>query len=258
MPATVYSYAESQDVADSLAKYILDIQTRALAIAPTFKIAISGGSLGKVLKKGLIDNEAMARQIQWAKWEVSFSDERLVALDHEDSNYGLFNEMVLSALKAKSITAPKVYTIDESLLKGENGQVSEGTEAADSQIAEQYALQLPASFDLVLLGCGPDGHTCSLFPGHALLNERSVKIANISDSPKPPPRRITFTFPVLEAAKNIAFVAEGAGKAGILGEIFGAKDSGLPSEQVNKIQVPVSWFVGDSAVAGVPVLTSKY
>lgn len=76
-----------------------------------------------MLKKSLIDNQEIASQVQWDKWEVYFSDERLVPLNHPDSNFGLFNELVLAELPAGT-PKPKVYTIDESLLTGSDGQVA--------------------------------------------------------------------------------------------------------------------------------------
>lgn len=232
----------SEDVANEVAQYIISIQNKVLAEGSVFKIAVSGGSLGKVLKKGLIENKENFSQVKWDKWVVYFSDERMVPLDHEDSNYGLFNEMVLKSLP-KDIVHPKVYTIDESLL------VEDGSK--DAEIASKYAEIVPESIDLILLGCGPDGHTCSLFPGHLLLKETSKLIAHISDSPKPPPRRITFTFPVLKAAKNIAFVAEGAGKQPILKEIFEDANSQLPCKLVNDLGVETVWFTNTDAVKGV-------
>lgn len=254
---SIYSSKESADVANSVGQFVVKIQNEALANSPTFKIAVSGGSLGKVLKAALIDNQALAAQVQWSKWGVFFSDERLVPLNHEDSNYGLFEEKVLRHIAGAK---PKVHTIDESLLTGQDGQIEGSDTSKDEQIAQAYAKILPSDLklDLILLGCGPDGHTCSLFEGHPLLKEKKQHIALITDSPKPPPRRITFTLPVLAQAGAIAFVAEGEGKAGVIDEIFNKKDSQLPCKFVNELGVPVSWFVNDAAVLGVNVITSKY
>lgn len=260
MSPTVYAYKESIDVAKSVGKHVVNLQNAAIAERGSFRIAVSGGSLGKVLKKALIDDSNIAPEVQWNKWEVFFSDERLVPLNHPDSNYGLFNEMVLAHLPAGS-GKPKVNTIEEELLTGKDGLTDGVDVSKDKEIATSYAAKLPKDLklDLILLGCGPDGHTCSLFPGHPLLKERSESISYISDSPKPPPRRITFTFPVLEKATAVAFVAEGSGKAPILKEIFNDKSSQLPSKLVNEIKgVQVSWFVDDSAINGVEIVPSKY
>lgn len=253
---SIYSHKESVDVANAVGSFVLKAQAEALLKSQTFKIAVSGGSLGKVLKTALIDNKEISGEVQWDKWEVFFSDERLVPLDHEDSNYGLFHQMVLSNLNGAK---PTVHTIDESLLTGKDGQLEGANEAQDAAIASAYEKILPEDIkiDLILLGCGPDGHTCSLFPGHGLLKEENQLISLITDSPKPPPRRITFTFPVLRRAGAIAFVAEGAGKAPVIDEIFN-KDTQLPCQLVNQLDVPVAWFVNDAAVNGVDVPVSKY
>lgn len=68
-------------------------------------------------------------------------------------------------------------------------------------------------FDLILLGMGPDGHVASLFPNHSVLNEKAEWVTFITDSPKPPPERITFTLPVINSASNVAVVVTGDSKA---------------------------------------------
>lgn len=253
----VYSYADSADVAKAVAKTVIKQQNDAIKAHGTFDIAISGGSLVSVLRKGLLDHP----EIDWAKWQIFFADERIVPLDHADSNHGLTKRELLDHLPVQ----PRVFTIDPKL-------VDAG--APSDKIASQYAQVLDNNlctvsvfvdktnstsrtvpkFDLVLLGCGPDGHTCSLFPGHPLLNENKLTVAPIEDSPKPPPRRITLTKPVLQGAAQIAFVAEGAGKAEILKRIFDEHDVTLPSAQVNVLaHKSVLWFVNDAAIEGVNV-----
>lgn len=234
---------ESQLVAEAAAAEIIKLQNEAIASTGSFHVAVSGGSLVSALRKGLVGNT----EAKFGKWKIFFSDERLVKLDDADSNYGLLKKDLLDHIKGEQ---PQVFTVKESLLSE--------SDAVSKDYQDQIVKNIPANaqgvpvFDLILLGCGPDGHTCSLFPGHKLLKEETKFVATIEDSPKPPPRRITITFPVLKAAKAIAFVAEGAGKAPVLKQIFEEPEPTLPSAMVNKIATgPVFWFVSDSAVEGV-------
>lgn len=251
----LYSFANTDDLAKQLRPYILRNQNAALTRHEKFRIAVSGGSLPTVLAKALLPpgNGTPDDTAQFSSWEIFFADERAVPLDHEDSNYRLLKDELLNKIP-QELGTPRVHTIDPAHVNDEDPQ-----ELADLYqeelmrvFASKDSVKLPV-FDLILLGCGPDGHTCSLFPGHELLREKDSWVAAISDSPKPPPKRITLTLPVVTHAVNIAFVATGGGKKEILKQIFDAEEGrSLPSALVNQgAGEKVSWFTDHPAVDGV-------
>ena len=97
---------------------------------------------------------------------------------------------------------------------------------------------------------GPDGHTASLFPGHPLVGEVSGKrVAAISDSPKPPPTRITLTLPVLLSADHVAFIATGDSKADLMPGILAGNVDQLPAGMVRPTSGNLTWFLDSDAAA---------
>ncbi|QLL30283.1 hypothetical protein HG536_0A01000 [Torulaspora globosa] len=249
----VYKYSEKQVLARKVGEFIVECQERALAADgnSTFTVAISGGSLVNVLRASLVDDDELSAKVKWSKWQIYFCDERLVPLDDPQSNYGAFKTAVLDPLSHHGDhlnLGPTVYAINEALVQQGSHQ--------NEKIAEEYASLLPAAgFDLLLLGCGPDGHTCSLFPGDAhryLLEETSKTVAWCRDSPKPPSDRITFTLPVIARSRNIAFVAEGSSKQQIMHKIFDDRNVSLPTALINaSYGEKVRWYVDDDAFARV-------
>ena len=149
------------------------------------------------------------------------------------------------------IPQENIHTIDTSLLN----DLDELSDAYEQELIREFAMKDSARFpifDLILLGMGPDGHTASLFPQHPLLLEEDRWVAWIDDSPKPPPKRITLTYPVINHALRVAFVAAGDGKVDVLHTVLDKPEEGLPSSRVRPAAPgQVYWFVDDAASAKV-------
>ncbi|WVN90246.1 6-phosphogluconolactonase [Cryptococcus depauperatus CBS 7841] len=270
-PPVLYSFDNTEELQSSLANFILKAQTAAIEHRGIFTIALSGGSLPNNLKP-----LSSLKGIHWDKWQVFFADERIVPLEHPDSNY---SACAKSFLDHVPIPREQIHTINAENFREETrvdptGEIKESEEeAADKEavdIADDYEQQLVTTFgganaaryptfDIILLGMGPDGHTCSLFPGHELLAENDRWVAEIQDSPKPPKRRITFTYPVLNHAFRCVFVAAGQGKQEMLAKILDEPEEGLPCSRVRPISPGlVFWFVDHAAAARVQYPKTEY
>lgn len=238
-PPVFYSFTDNSKLVDSLANFVVKAQNDAIDKRGKFTLALSGGSLPNNLK-GLVGQQG----VHWEKWEVFFCDERVVPLDHEDSNFRACNE---AFLKHVPIPREQIHTIDESLLDDLDELSDEYEKQLIGLFAEKNAARFPV-FDLILLGMGPDGHTCSLFPGHELLSETDRWVAWLDDSPKPPNKRITFTYPVINHAYRCAFVISGESKQDMLHAILDEPEHGLPCSRVRPAAPGlVFWFADDSA-----------
>ncbi|KAJ5115457.1 6-phosphogluconolactonase DevB-type [Penicillium alfredii] len=251
----LFSFPSTDYLAQQLRGYVLRAQNAALTRHDTFRLAVSGGSLPTVLARALLapSNGSPEDTPQFAKWHIFFADERAVPLDHEDSNYRLLKDELVSKIPSE-LGAPTVHAIDANHVNDDDPQ--ELADLYQEELMRSFAakdsVKLPV-FDLILLGCGPDGHTCSLFPGHELLREKDAWVAAETNSPKPPPKRITLTLPVVTHAVSIAFVATGAGKKDILKKIFDQEEGrSIPSALVNQGGgEKVSWFTDHPAVEGI-------
>jgi len=157
--------------------------------------------------------------VAWDKVDLFWGDERAVGPGDPDSNYGLAKRLLLEPVRADPRRTHRIA--------GERTDL----EAAARDYEEEMVRVLgePPRLDLVVLGLGPEGHVCSLFPGHPLLRERRRRVAAITDSPKPPPRRITFTMLPLELATTICVAGFGAAKAAAIREAVDEPDSQTPA-----------------------------
>ncbi|KAH6917172.1 6-phosphogluconolactonase [Coprinopsis sp. MPI-PUGE-AT-0042] len=237
------SFPNKDALVESLAAFVGKAQKESIDKKGKFTIALSGGSLPKLLG-GLVG----APDIKWKNWHVYYVDERVVPLTHEDSNHKACMDNLFSKV---DIPHEQIYTIDESLLN----DIDELSDAYETLLIREFAQKDAARFpvfDLILLGMGPDGHTASLFPGHPLLSEADRWVAYLEDSPKNPPKRITLTYPVINHAARVAFVAAGGEKADVLADILDHPEKGLPAARVKPVSSgQLYWFSDDPATAKV-------
>lgn len=135
----------------------------------------------------------------------------MVPFDSNESTYGQYKSRLIGK---SGIKEEQFVTIVEGL-NAEDAAID-----YRNKLIEHFPNETLPSFDLLLLGMGPDGHTCSLFPGHKLLDETTLWVAPIVDSPKPPPERITLTYPIINNAKCCIFAISGDSKAETIKVIF--------------------------------------
>ena len=210
-----------------------------------FTVAFSGGSLPGLLCPGLVA-QPLRGGIDWPAWRVFWADERCVPATDARSNYATLREHFLDHV---GIAPQQVYPMDATLAL-DPAAAAAAYQAALASVFRPAAGE-PPRFDLILLGLGEDGHTASLFPSHSLLRETVRWVAPVFDSPKPPPRRITMTLPVLNNARDIVFMAAGAGKSEALARVLG-EDEGentLAAQLVHPCDGRVTWFVDEQAAS---------
>lgn len=235
-------FSTPQTLGEAAANYVSQVSARAVAEQGRFCLALSGGSLPKLLGPPLVA-QPLRSQIEWSAWHVFWADERCVPLADADSNYRLAREYLFEHVP---IPPDQIYAIDDTLPPGPTAEAYQGLLR---QLFQPDPGEIPR-FDLILLGMGEDGHTASLFPGHPLLTESERWVAPIVDSPKLPPERITLTLPLINQARHIAFVAAGPGKATALSQVFGPidRDPILPVQLVHPAaDGELVWFVDRAA-----------
>ncbi|XP_074386370.1 6-phosphogluconolactonase isoform X4 [Zonotrichia albicollis] len=182
--AAVSVFPSPGELGAALARSVAEAAAEAVASGGRFTLGLSGGSLVQLLARELPPALSAVAGSEPSRWLVAFCDERLVPLEHPESTGGAYRAQLLSQLAAP----PQVLWVRSELGPAEAAREYEG------RLRQAFPGEDPPQFDLLLLGVGPDGHTCSLFPGHALLQEQHSLISFLADSPRPLPRGSSFPF----------------------------------------------------------------
>lgn len=202
-----------------------------------FAVALSGGSTPRALYSLLAQDYA---DFTWSRTFLFFGDERHVPPDHPDSNYRMVNQALLSKVP---IPAGNVFRV-----RAENPDAAAAAAEYEATLREFFHLsanEVP-TFDLILLGLGPDGHTASLFPGSDGLREQSrLVIANWVEKFKT--HRISFTFRVLNHATDVMFLVSGSDKSDMVQEILGGQHEPPYPAQLVQPEGRLIWMLDEGA-----------
>ena len=229
-----------RDLARTGAGIFASAAKRGLEEKGYFTAAISGGSSPRPLYRLLI-KEPYLSGIPWSGTHIFWVDERCVPEDDPASNYG--------AARGDFLDLTPIPPDHVHRMPGE-APPEHGALNYQEELKDFFRLnrgELPV-FDLILLGIGPDGHTASLFPGQASLGEKEKLIVAVKGG-DPLVSRLTMTFPVLNNAKNIIFIAQGRGKSRILKEVFNQRQKSLPAQMIQPVRGELIWLIDREAAS---------
>ena len=190
------------------------------------RMSLCGGSTPAPVYEALADSP-----LDWDNIEITFGDERCVPPDHEDSNFRMASDSLLDKVPLNESNVLR--------MKGELDPDDAAREYEDS-LRERSGREI-YTHDLILLGMGEDGHTASLFPGTAALNddERWVVANHV---PQKNQTRITLTFPIINAARKVLFLVRGEEKRAVVDRVL-AGQSDFPASLVDPENGSVTWLL---------------
>ncbi|MEM9896148.1 MAG: 6-phosphogluconolactonase [Bacteroidota bacterium] len=223
-----------QLVAEAFGDYLMT----QLSKVDRYHCALSGGSTPKLLFSYLA--KKYHDSPLWNRLHLYWGDERCVPPEHEDSNFKMTNQLLLSQV---SIPVGNIHRI-----KGEEEPSNEAISYAEILIRSMPLDTNVPVFDLIILGLGEDGHTASIFP-HQMELLDSKRFCEVATHPDSGQNRITLTGQVINAAKEVSFLVTGAGKADKVDEILEQKGDWkkYPASHIKPLSGNLNWYLDESA-----------
>ncbi len=214
-------HANAADLVTAAADRLVDVIAAAQRERGIARVVLTGGSNGIALLEALVGRAA---QIDFAALHLYFGDDRFVPAEDPDRNIGQARAALLDDPDA---AGAQVFAMASS-----DGEFGDDIEAAAAQYQSVIDALEPGAdgsvFDVHLLGMGGEGHINSLFPHTAAVAETTRSVVAVTDSPKPPPRRITLTLPAVNSSRQVWFLVAGADKMAAVAA--GVHDDVAPTE----------------------------
>ena len=242
-PPRVHRYKSLELVAKAAAKRFLETAKHAVEKYDRFIVVLAGGSTPRGLYR-LLTESPYREKVPWRQTYFVFGDERCVPPEDESSNYHMVHETLFRPLEI-----PETRVLR---MKGE--RVPEDAARRYEVRLSDLFLNLPKRhFDLTLLGIGKDGHTASLFPGTAALQEKERWVV-ANEVPQLDTWRLTLTFKALNASRRVIFLATGEDKAQVIAEAFGGVEHAepYPCERVLPLHVRREVLIDHPAASKIP------
>ena len=250
---TYQVWPSSAEVAMASARLFASRVEQAVNQRGVARIAISGGSTPQATFKLLADPaQPFLNTIPWDKIQLFWVDERCVAPDNPESNYGVCCDLLLSKVP---LPEKNVFRMEGEL---DPEEAAARYESTLRNVMKLEGAESPA-FDLVALGMGPDGHTASLFPHTEAINEIG-RLVVANHVPQKDTWRITLTWPVIIQAAEVVFEIEGASKTDVLAEVLtGPRDpERLPSQLIRPTSGKLLFLLDQAAAAKLPDATEIF
>jgi len=240
----VRKVADHEELINVAAQEILEAARSKRNQGECFTLVLSGGLTPKDLYTSLAQ-DPLRSQIAWEGVHFFWGDERHVPPDHQESNYRTANEILLAPL---AIPREHIHRI-----KGELPQASEAAAQYEREIVERFALQpgRKPRFDVILLGMGADGHTASLFPGHAGTVYETGKLVMAPWVEKLGAHRVTLTPPVFNEAAMVMILVSGKEKATTIQHVLeGAYEPDrFPVQMIRPTHGKLLWIIDQTAAS---------
>jgi 6-phosphogluconolactonase len=238
-------YPDKQTLSQHAAEYVTRIANESIDLHGHFTIALTGGTTPGELYS-LLGSEPFRSQIDWQLVRIFWGDERCVPHNSPESNFYLAQEVLLHKI---SIPESQIHPMPADQLDRDAASQAYTVEMQNTCGTDGIPI-----FDLIHLGMGPEGHTASLFPHQASLHEKHRLVMPVS-VPKPPPDRLTFTPPLLNAARNVLFLVNGREKADALHAVLEGEyqPDEYPAQIVRPTNGEVVWMLDKAAAQNLHV-----
>ncbi len=216
----VVVHPDADTLAEAVAARLLTSLLEAQCDHHPVHVALTGGTIG-IASLAAVDRSPLRDAVDWSGVHLWWSDERFLPAGDPERNEVQASHALLDHLDA--LPSAQIHRVPA---RDSVTATPEAAAAAYTTDLARWAAPggVTPAYDVLLLGMGPDGHIASLFPGRPQLDLGAAKAVAVHDSPKPPPDRVSFTYPAILAAKQVWIVASGAAKARVVARALGGAD----------------------------------